>query len=111
MKLFWNSAVVAVAVVAAMTPAKAQKAEVDPIVGRWRWFNAIVVDIEPDGTFSVGDTHRGEWKPVKDKRRQYLLRWDEGVFEDKLTLSSDFQKLKGWNQQRVRVSGTRINPF
>jgi hypothetical protein len=78
-------------------------------VGKWRWFNAIVVDIEPDGTFKVGDAWRGEWKQVKKGR--YILRWDEGLHEDTLTLSSNGQTLKGWNKQRVRVSAERIKPF
>jgi hypothetical protein len=81
----------------------------EPVVGKWRWFNAIVVDIDPDGTFKVGDNLRGQWKKGKD--RQYILRWDEGLHEDTLTISSNGQTLKGRNKQRVRVSAERINPF
>lgn len=81
----------------------------DPIVGKWRWFNPIVVDIEPDGTFKVGDTFRGQWKKVKERR--YILRWDGGLHEDSLTLSSKGQTFKGSNKQRVHVSAERVRPF
>jgi hypothetical protein len=83
----------------------------DPIVGQWRWPTAQdqVVQIKADGTFWMGDKAVGRWNVLDVKQRSYLLRWDEGQWEDRAALSENGQKLRCRTLENHRFTAERVS--
>lgn len=74
------------------------------ISGRWRWANGAIVLIGPAGTFNAGPFH-GHWSASSGST--FNLTWPNPV--DSVTLSSDSQRLSGYNQYGIAVSGTKTS--
>jgi TIR domain-containing protein len=71
------------------------------IPGMWRWYNGVVVAIQPDGSFLAGNI-RGHWR---GSGTSYTLTWPKPV--DTVTLSADHTRVDGSNQYGVHISGTK----
>jgi len=69
--------------------------------GMWRWYNGVVVAIQPDGSFLAGNI-RGHWR---GSGTSYTLTWPKPV--DTVTLSADHARVDGSNQYGVHISGTK----
>jgi hypothetical protein len=69
--------------------------------GMWRWYNGVVVAIQPDGSFLAGNI-RGHWR---GSGTSYTLTWPKPV--DTVTLSADHSRVDGSNQYGVHISGTK----
>jgi hypothetical protein len=93
--------------VAAETEPKAP-VETIAIVGKWRWFDAQIVAVAADGTFTAGKGRRGIWKQREGFARDYILVWDDGLFTDNITISPDGQKLSGRNNKKEKIKAERI---
>ena len=89
----------------------AKTSEQDPIVGRWRWFNEKVVQIEADGTFKENLKPVGKWKCIDSKQRRYTIQWGDGAIEDYATLSQDGKKLRMRNHNGFKHTAERIIPL
>jgi hypothetical protein len=72
------------------------------ITGAWRWYNGVMVNIQPNGTFSALTT-RGRWQQVAGAG--YTLTWPGPV--DTVTMSADHRRVSGANQYGFPVSGIR----
>ncbi|MBU6181368.1 MAG: hypothetical protein KGR46_00960 [Verrucomicrobia bacterium] len=89
-----------------------EEPDLNSILGKWRWFDAQVVFFYADGTFIATGSSRekstryGTWK--KEAHRKFTLLWDNGAWEDVLTLSSNGNGLRGRNNNRDRISAERI---
>ena len=71
------------------------------LAGSWRWYNGVIVNILPNGTFTAGNTG-GRWQRTADG---YALTWPPPV--DTVTLSSDHRRVNGSNQYGFHISGTK----
>ena len=91
-------------------PSSSVKKKVDPVVGKWRWFNGTVVTILADGTFSNNKGLKGTWVVFgDDSARKYVLNWGrKGKWVDTLTLKQYDRELSGQNKAGDKVFGTRI---
>jgi len=69
--------------------------------GMWRWYNGVVVAIQPDGSFLAGNI-RWHWR---GSGTSYTLTWPKPV--DTVTLSADHSRVDGSNQYGVHISGTK----
>lgn len=69
--------------------------------GTWRWYNGVVVAIQPDGSFIAGNVS-GRWR---GSGLSYSLTWPKPV--DSVTLSADHNRIDGHNQYGIHISGTR----
>lgn len=83
----------------------------DPIVGKWRWFNETMVQIETDGTFSCNGQLAGKWKLTDEDNRHYTIRWGSGNIEDYAKLSQDGKKLRIRNHDGFKHTAERIKPL
>jgi hypothetical protein len=72
------------------------------LTGAWRWYNGVIVNILPDGTFSAQGT-RGRWQSLAGGA--YTLTWPGPV--DTVTMSADHGQVSGANQYGFRISGTK----
>ena len=81
----------------------------DPIVGDWRWFNSTLVQMKDDG-HCVGPKNRGTWEFTNNKEveRKYVVKWEENLLIDYLTLSRDGKRLVGKSAKADRVSAERV---
>lgn len=85
----------------------------EPVIfGKWFWFNKAEVTISQGGKMTATLNGRyfnhGKWW-VKDRaKREYVLKWEVGGWEDTLILSADGMTLSGQNKQKVRVTADRI---
>jgi hypothetical protein len=92
--------------------ANAQKpAEVDPIVGKWRWRGTKVCFISADQTVMTEDKHRARWEYLKNKEveRKYRFVWDNGAFEDIVILSREGKSLSGKRSDGDKYSATKLD--
>ncbi len=71
------------------------------LAGTWRWYNGVVVAIQPDGSFVAGNV-TGHWR---GSGFSYSLTWPKPV--DTVTLSADHNRIDGHNQYGIHISGTR----
>lgn len=71
------------------------------LAGTWRWYNGVVVAIQSDGSFFVGNVN-GHWS---GSGASYSLTWPKPV--DTLTLSADRTRVDGGNQFGIHISGTK----
>ncbi len=71
------------------------------LAGAWRWYNGVIVNILPNGTFTAGTTG-GRWQRTA---AGYALTWPPPV--DTVTLSSDHRRVSGSNQYGFHISGTK----
>ncbi|MBT7300603.1 MAG: arabinan endo-1,5-alpha-L-arabinosidase [Victivallales bacterium] len=78
----------------------------DPVIGRWSWFSGDTVVLGPGGKVNGGKATT--WRRVGTRGRRYEIRWHNGTFVDRLTLSRDGTRLTGKNQRGTTVSGTRL---
>jgi hypothetical protein len=69
--------------------------------GMWRWYNGVIVTIQPDGSFWAGNI-TGHWR---GSGTSYSLTWPKPV--DTVTLSADHSRVDGGNQYGIHTSGTR----
>ena len=80
---------------------------VDPIVGRWVWFNNQSKEFHPDGT-ATGEGGQGTWKRISNATpAKYEVIWAE-KFIDTLYLKGYGKELEGKNQKGQKVSAQRI---
>ncbi len=92
-----------------LDPAPLLTPEKDPILGRWRWFNAQIKVFHPDGTVD-GDGLHGTWKRAANGTPpKYEINWSD-KFVDTLHLVEGGKELKGTNQVGHRISGIRLGP-
>ncbi|MBN1521971.1 MAG: hypothetical protein JW928_05495 [Candidatus Aureabacteria bacterium] len=78
--------------------------KIDPVVGRWKWFNNPEIVFKSNGTVCLKDgTVAAEWARSENK---VTIWWKRGWI-DKLTLSEDGMHLSGRNQWGSRVTGTK----
>jgi hypothetical protein len=90
----------------------AQKpAEVDPIVGKWRWRGTKVCFISADQTVMTEDKHHARWEYLKNKEveRKYRLVWNNGAFEALVILSRDGKSLSAKRNDAEKYSATKID--
>lgn len=82
--------------------------DADPILGDWLWFGKKKVTVHADGTVK-GWKLAGKWmyQPAGSIERHYIFVWKEGVSVDTLTLSRDFQRLKGKNRKGSDIFARR----
>jgi len=73
------------------------------IAGSWRWWNGVIVNIQPNGTFSAVTTH-GRWQSTGPST--YSLTWPGPV--DTVTMSPDSGRVSGTNQYGFQISGTKM---
>jgi hypothetical protein len=73
------------------------------LAGAWRWYNGVIVNIEPNGTFSAVTT-RGRWQSSGGS--SYRLVWPGPV--DTVTMSGDHRQVSGANQYGFAISGTKM---
>ncbi len=73
------------------------------LAGAWRWYNGVIVNIEPNGTFSALTT-RGRWQGAGGAG--YKLVWPGPV--DTVTMSTDHRQVSGANQYGFSISGTKM---
>lgn len=71
------------------------------LTGTWRWYNGVVVAIQSDGSFVAGNV-TGHWR---GSGLSYSLTWPKPV--DSVTLSADHNRIDGYNQYGIHISGTR----
>lgn len=81
------------------------------VVGEWQWFNGGRVTFYEDGSVTgrhplVSDNH-GRWECHEPDKRRFILRWEQGGWVNRLTLSRDGDRLAGYNQEGEPVSGRR----
>jgi hypothetical protein len=73
------------------------------LAGAWRWYNGVIVNIQPNGTFSAMTTG-GHWQSAGGN--SYRLTWPGPI--DTVTMSSDHQRVSGANQYGFAISGTKM---
>jgi hypothetical protein len=88
--------------------ARCAEPDADPILGDWLWFGKKKVTVHADGTVK-GWKLAGKWtyQPAGSIERHYIFVWKEGVSVDTLTLSQDFQRLKGKNRKGSEIFARR----
>ncbi|HLV86627.1 MAG TPA: toll/interleukin-1 receptor domain-containing protein [Candidatus Sulfotelmatobacter sp.] len=69
--------------------------------GTWRWYNGVIVAIQPGGTFSANGVS-GHWRGAG---LSYSLTWPKPV--DTVTLSADQNRIEGHDQYGIHISGTK----
>jgi len=79
----------------------------DPIIGQWKWFTDETKTFHADGSI----TKDGTWRCVNPggNPRKYVIVWFEGKFVDIVVLGNDGNRLSGWNDEGVQVSGERLS--
>ncbi|MCH8976209.1 MAG: protein kinase [Proteobacteria bacterium] len=81
------------------------------VLGEWLWFNGGLTTFYADGT--VTGEHRilpgnnGSWECADPAKRRFIIKWNQGGWINKLTLSGDGKRLDGTNQEGSAVSGRR----
>ncbi len=83
------------------------------IVGKWKWFNGLIVEIA-DGEMFARDNNgktvnSGSYQLLDSKKRKFKLHWDKGDWTDTLTLSKKGNHLSGKNQDKADVWADKIN--
>ena len=73
------------------------------IAGAWRWYNGVIVNIEPNGTFSAITT-RGRWQSAGGST--FRLTWPSPV--DTVTMSPDHLQVNGANHYGFSISGRKM---
>ena len=95
----------------AMVSSQAGKPPIELIIGKWRWFNGLIVEITGEGMVAKDSrgnmVDSGGWRVIDASKRKYEMRWRAG-WTDTLTLSLDNNSLEGTNQVNGRVSANRI---
>ena len=88
-----------------------QSAEVDPIVGPWRWDGGThaTYTYSPDGTVRVG-SNEGKWKLRSEtsSKRTYEVTWPGGGVVDTISITDDPNTFEGTNSNGMKISATRI---
>ena len=111
MKLFiaLTAFVAFAASLSAQAPPSQTARAADPIAGDWRWFNGTLVHMTDDGR-CAGPKNRGTWEFSNNKEveRKYVVKWEENLFIDYLTLSRDGRHLTGKSAKGDRVSADKI---
>lgn len=83
----------------------------DPILGRWRWFNAQFKIFRDDGTVvgPKGDK-QGTWKFLKQygEPRHYEVNWKGSLWIDQLKLVRNGTELKGKNQEGRVITAYKV---
>ena len=82
------------------------------LTGTWTWFSGTTVTYYENGTFSAATGQKGTWQIVDPQKRTVKMVWAKdpkkgGPWYDDLTLSEDGRSLKGYNQNRNPVTGTK----
>lgn len=80
--------------------------QLDPIVGKWKWFNEGVHEFCGDG--QIIGTAGAIWSVVDPAKRGYMVKWGDGKHVDMLFLSADGLKLSGKNDKGVEISAERV---
>lgn len=75
------------------------------VVGKWRWFNGNVATFSSDGT--MGGNPIYIWHCNGNNPVRVTINWN-GKWIDKLTLSSNGNRLEGKNQYGTKVWGNRM---
>jgi len=83
----------------------AESGSTKSVLGDWSWFNGGIVTLKSSGVIVSGGKQAGTYKCVSNDCE---LTWYGGKYLDKLTLSSDGQKLDGKNQNGTHVWGKRV---
>jgi len=84
------------------------KVGVQSIIGKWKWFNGVIVTIYPDGTVKGSNGGKGILvQNTNNTEYDYVINWSNGQYIDKLNLIDN--TLKGKNQNGTVVWATRIN--
>lgn len=81
------------------------------ILGEWLWFNGGLTTFFADGTVTgkhhVLPGNNGSWECADPTKRRFIIKWNQGGWINKLTLSGDGKRLDGTNQEGSAVSGRR----
>lgn len=83
----------------------------DPLIGRWRWSDNQLVEFHKDGTMTVvNGTRKATWKlvPSESVERKYSITWEGGLYVDTVTMTKSNVSLKGKNQNKKDITGTKI---
>jgi len=87
------------------------KSPTELIIGRWRWFNGLIVEITGGGMVAKDSrgnmVDSGSWRVLDASKRRFEMKWRAG-WTDTLTLSPDNNSLEGTNQANGHVSANRI---
>ena len=70
-------------------PAPVRAAGCEAILGKWTWFTGGVVSINADGTMVHDPGNDGTWECTDRTRGRVTLRWRQGGYVNRLTLSAD----------------------
>jgi len=88
-----------------------QSAEVDPIVGPWRWGGGThaTYTFSSDGTVRVG-SGQGQWKLISktSSKREYEVNWTGQGVIDTIAITDDPNAFEGTNSNGLRIWATRI---
>lgn len=87
-----------------------QAASCERVVGKWAWFVGGEVTIKADGTFTQKSGNSGTWECTDAQKVSVTLKWAEGGFVNKMTLSADGANLSSTDPSQSFVKATRINP-
>ena len=85
---------------------------VDPIVGRWRFFNKSIRTFALDGTSLDQNGQPAVWRSTNPgaTSRRYEISYEDGKFTDRLTMNEDGTFLEGRGFNGIRVHAWRIVP-
>ncbi len=91
----------------ALSPGAA-RANSDPIVGCYQWYNNVPVVIRADHSIVAG-SYSGRWRSVDPARQAYQLTWLQP--KDTLTVAPNQLSLNGTNSYGIVTTGTRMAGF
>ena len=76
------------------------------ILGQWKWFNGITVQINDNASFTASDGNSGTWSCTD--LNTVRLNWKNGGWKDEVRVSPDGNSLAGKNQHGGGIGATRI---
>jgi hypothetical protein len=85
----------------------------DPVAGHWNWAEGVNVELSEDGQAHlrmVAFGMEGKWTLASagDGGRKYVIVWQNGLWIDQFSLSSDSRHLVGQNQIGVKINASRV---
>jgi len=90
-----------------VTLLQGQASAADSPVGSWKWFNNDTIVVKADATVWRDDKQLGEWEWTDKAKGDFTILW-QAIRKDKLTLSTDGNKISGVSADGEPVSGTRV---
>lgn len=74
---------------------------------QWRTLTTFYADGTVTGEHRILPGNNGSWECADPAKRRFIIKWNQGGWINKLTLSGDGKRLDGTNQEGSAVSGRR----